>query len=366
MTDVEVACIPGALIPPDPPATWDPGTASRSRVWPALCPRGPPREVPFSTARPDRQALLPVRTAVTKRTGHRCAHGCASRRCCLSRRFPRGRATAGKFSPVAAPGKASDGDPNSPMTRTRSLSPIGRRRRASTPPHQRHQPGDFACVCQKSNEQHRGGGPSRRQAGQAAWEGPTRTRRGGAHCGPVPVGTAPCARVRPATHVMSAWAGVCAPYARVHTATCPCLRVYSRTHTPVHACTCRTTPSLRAQGERGVQACGALRRRRTHLAGPRAASAPGSAPASPASPGSPTSRGSPATAAGAGARHTRHRRTGRPAGPAPTAAAASAPPARQRVWVPRREGRALASVTGQGRRYWGVRGRTAGAGGAGV
>lgn len=175
-----------------------------------------------------------------------------------------------------------------------------------------------------------------------------------------------CARVRPATHVMSAWAGVCAPYARVHTATCPCLRVHSRTHTPVHACTCRTTPSLCAQGERGVQACGALRRRRTHLAGPRAASAPGSAPASPASPGSPTSRGSPATAAGAGARHTRHRRTGRPAGPAPTAAAASAPPARQRVWVPRREGRALASVTGQGRRYWGVRGRTAGAGGAGV
>lgn len=189
MTDVEVACILGALIPPDPPATWDPGTASRSRVWPALCPRGPPREVPFSTARPDRQALLPVRTAVTKRTGHRCAHGCASRGCCLSRRFPRGRATAGKFSPVAAPGKASDGDPNSPMTRTRSLSPIGRRRRASTPPHQRHQPGDFACVCQKSNEQHRGGGPSRRQAGQAAWEGPTRTRRGGAHCGPV----RPCA-----------------------------------------------------------------------------------------------------------------------------------------------------------------------------
>lgn len=160
---------------------------------------------------------------------------------------------------------------------------------------------------------------------------------------------------------MSAWAGVCAPYARVRTAPCPCLRVHSRTHTPVHACTCRTTPSLRAQGERGVQACGALRRRRTHLAGPRAASAPGSAPASPASPGSPTSRGSPATAAGAGARHTRHRRTGRPAGPAPTAAAASAPPARQRVWVPGREGRALASVTGQGRRYWGVRGRTAGA-----
>lgn len=134
MTDVEVACIPGALIPSDPPATWDPGTASRSRVWPALCPRGPPREVPSSTARPDRQALLPVRTAVTKRTGHRYAHGCASRGCCLSWRFPRGRATAGKFSPVAAPGKASDGDPNSPMTRTRSLSPIGRRCRASTPP----------------------------------------------------------------------------------------------------------------------------------------------------------------------------------------------------------------------------------------
>lgn len=146
MTGVEVACIPGALIPPDPPATWDPGTASRSRVWPALCPRGPPREVPFSTARPDRQALLPVRTAVTKRTGHRCAHGCASRGCCLSRRFPRGRATAGKFSPVAAPGKASDGDPNSPMTRTRSLSPIGRRRQSQhTPPSA--PPTGGLCLC---------------------------------------------------------------------------------------------------------------------------------------------------------------------------------------------------------------------------